>query len=40
MIICTRAAWGGHIIRRRECWHCDKRLTTWEKSIVSQVFIK
>jgi len=31
-VIYTRAAWGGRIIRRRECRHCGKRLTTWERS--------
>ena len=29
-VIYTRPAWGGRILRRRECRHCGKRLTTWE----------
>jgi DNA-directed RNA polymerase subunit RPC12/RpoP len=33
-VIYTRPAWGGRIVRRRECRHCGKRLTTWEKSAV------
>jgi transcriptional regulator NrdR family protein len=32
-IIYTRATWGGRIIRRRECRHCGKRLTTSEKAL-------
>ena len=28
----TRPAWGGRLIRRRECRHCGKRMTTWEKA--------
>jgi hypothetical protein len=31
--IYTRPTWGNSIVRRRECRHCGKRLTTWEKSI-------
>lgn len=30
-VIYTRPAWGGRILRRRECRHCGKRVTTWEK---------
>ena len=30
-VIYTRPAWGGRIMRRRECRHCRHRLTTWEK---------
>ena len=26
----TRRAWGGRIMRRRECRNCGKRMTTWE----------
>ena len=28
----TRPAWGGRIMRRRECRNCGKRMTTWEKA--------
>jgi len=31
-VICTRPAWGGRILRRRECRNCGKRMTTWEKA--------
>ena len=30
-VIYTRPAWGGRIQRRRECRHCGKRITTWER---------
>ena len=30
-VIYTRAAWGGRILRRRECRHCGRRMTTWEQ---------
>ena len=29
-VIYTRSAWGRKIMRRRECRHCGRRLTTWE----------
>lgn len=29
-VVYTRPTWGGRIMRRRECRHCGKRLTTWE----------
>jgi hypothetical protein len=29
-VIYTRPAWGGRLLRRRECRNCGKRLTTWE----------
>lgn len=32
-VIYTRAAWGGKLIRRRECRNCGQRITTWEKPI-------
>ena len=32
-VVYTRPAWGGRIIRRRECRHCGQRLTTWERPI-------
>jgi DNA-directed RNA polymerase subunit RPC12/RpoP len=28
----TRPHWGGRIMRRRQCRHCGKRVTTWEKA--------
>jgi len=31
-VIYTRSAWGGRILRRRECRHCGRRMTTWEKT--------
>jgi hypothetical protein len=31
-VIYTRPAWGGRLVRRRECRHCGKRFTTWEKT--------
>ena len=30
-VIYTRAAWGGRIVRRRECRHCGRRVTTSER---------
>ena len=30
-VLYTRAAIGGRILRRRECRHCGRRLTTYEK---------
>jgi len=30
-VIYTRAAWGGRIVRRRECRHCGRRITTSER---------
>jgi len=32
-VIYTRRGSGGKLIRRRECRHCGKRLTTWEKEV-------
>ena len=32
-VIYTRPTWGGQIMRRRECRHCGKRMTTWEKAL-------
>lgn len=32
-VVYTRAAWGGKIIRRRECRRCGERVTTWERPI-------
>ena len=29
-VIYVRARPGGRIMRRRECRHCGKRITTWE----------
>ena len=31
-VLYTRAAIGGRILRRRECRHCGRRLTTYEKT--------
>ncbi len=31
-VVYVRPAWGGRIMRRRECRHCGKRVTTWEKA--------
>ena len=30
-VLYTRRAFGGRIVRRRECRNCGKRLSTWEK---------
>jgi len=30
-VLYTRRAWGGRILRRRECRHCGRRMTTYEK---------
>jgi len=32
-VIYTRPYRGGRLIRRRECRHCGKRITTWERVI-------
>ncbi|OQB79345.1 MAG: transcriptional regulator NrdR [Planctomycetes bacterium ADurb.Bin126] len=32
-VVYTRRGWGGKLIRRRECRHCGKRMTTWEKPV-------
>ena len=32
-VIYTRARWGGRIVRRRECRHCGRRVTTTERMI-------
>jgi len=29
-VVYTRPTPGGRIMRRRECRHCGKRITTWE----------
>jgi len=29
-VLYTRAKPGGRIMRRRECRHCGRRVTTWE----------
>jgi len=31
-VMYTRPAWGGRIMRRRECRQCAKRMTTWERA--------
>jgi transcriptional regulator NrdR family protein len=32
-VIYTRPAWGGKLVRRRECRHCGNRVTTSERII-------
>jgi len=32
-VIYTRARPGGRLVRRRECRHCGRRMTTWERAI-------
>ncbi|MBN1846105.1 MAG: hypothetical protein JW810_10510 [Sedimentisphaerales bacterium] len=32
-VLYTRRAWGGRLVRRRQCRHCGKRIITWEKQI-------
>lgn len=32
-VLYTRRAWGGKLVRRRECRHCGKRVTTAERII-------
>lgn len=29
-VLYTRRAWGGRLLRRRECRHCGRRVTTYE----------
>jgi len=29
-VVYTRPTWGGRIMRRRECRHCGRHITTWE----------
>jgi len=31
-VLYTRRAWGGRLLRRRECRHCGRRMTTYEAS--------
>ena len=31
-VVYTRPTWAGRIMRRRECRHCGKRMTTWERT--------
>ncbi len=33
-VIYTRPTWGNRIMRRRECRHCGKRMTTWERAMT------
>lgn len=30
-VLYTRSAWGGRLLRRRECRHCGRRITTYEE---------
>ena len=32
-VLYTRRACGGRLLRRRECRHCERRITTYEKSV-------
>lgn len=32
-VVYTRKAIGGKLVRRRECRHCGRRVTTWERII-------
>jgi len=32
-VVYTRRAWGGKLVRRRECRHCGRRITTWERAV-------
>jgi hypothetical protein len=32
-VIYTRRAWGERLVRRRECRHCGRRFSSWEKLI-------
>jgi len=31
-VLYTRRAWGGRLLRRRECRHCGRRVTTYEQT--------
>lgn len=31
-VLYTRPAWGGRLLRRRECRHCGRRMTTYEQT--------
>jgi len=31
-VVYTRPAQGGRIVRRRECRHCGRRITTYERT--------
>jgi len=32
-VVYTRRASGGKLVRRRECRHCGRRMTTWERAV-------
>jgi transcriptional regulator NrdR family protein len=32
-VLYTRRAWGGRLMRRRECRHCGRRITTYEVTL-------
>jgi len=36
-VLYTRRAWGGRLLRRRECRHCGRRVTTYEQFAGTQV---
>jgi transcriptional regulator NrdR family protein len=31
LVVYTRRGSGNRLVRRRECRHCGRRMTTWEK---------
>jgi len=35
-VLYTRRAWGGRLLRRRECRYCGQRMTTYEQSATRQ----
>jgi len=34
-VLYTRRAWGGRLLRRRECRHCGRRITTYEQPVAT-----
>jgi transcriptional regulator NrdR family protein len=32
-VIYTRGAWGNRVLRRRECRHCGRRISTYEQRV-------
>ena len=36
-VLYTRRAWGGRLLRRRACRHCDRRMTTYEQPAGAEV---
>ena len=33
-VLYTRRAWGGRLLRRRECRYCGRRITTYEQAVA------